>query len=140
VSCHARGKLPDSRCTPGAADPGITQANIATTICVPGYTATVRPPESYTEALKRSQLLAYGDYAGTHLASYEEDHLIPLEIGGSPRSPLNLWPEAHPASSAKDGVENTLHTVVCSGKVTLAAAQHAIAVNWMTAEQVLGLG
>ncbi|HEY1457602.1 MAG TPA: hypothetical protein VGF15_03700, partial [Solirubrobacteraceae bacterium] len=41
-SCHARGSglfsLPDSRCTPGAIDPAVTQANITETICRPGYT------------------------------------------------------------------------------------------------------
>jgi hypothetical protein len=139
VSCHVRGQLPDSRCTPGAIDPAVTQANIHQTICVPGYTATVRPPDSYTGALKRSQLRAYGDYAGASLSGYEEDHLISLEIGGSPRSALNLWPEAHPASYTKDGTENVLRAAVCSGKVTLAAAQHAIATDWATAEKVLGL-
>ena len=34
------------------------------------------------------------EYADTNpISDYEEDHLIPLELGGSPTSPLNLWPE-----------------------------------------------
>ena len=41
-SCHARGHglftLPDRHCTPGHADPRVTQATIATTICRSGYT------------------------------------------------------------------------------------------------------
>ena len=36
--------LPDPVCTPGAADPAVTQDNIDSTICTSGYTATVRPP------------------------------------------------------------------------------------------------
>jgi len=76
---------------------------------------------------------------GSKLSSYEEDHLIPLELGGSPTSPLNLWPEAHPSSYTKDGVEDTLNRAVCSGRVKLAPAQRAIAHNWKTAEHVLGL-
>jgi hypothetical protein len=93
----------------------------------------------YTEALKRSQLRLYGDYAGSKLGSYEEDHLISLELGGSPTSPRNLWPEAHPSSYTKDGVESTLNHAVCSGRVKLVPAQRAIAHNWKTAEHALGL-
>jgi len=36
-------------------------------------------------------------------------------------------------------VENALHRAVCDGRVTLAAAQRAIAHDWLTAETVLGL-
>ncbi|POX44925.1 hypothetical protein [Streptomyces sp. Ru72] len=35
--------------------------------------------------------------------------------------------------ASKDPVETELHTAVCSGKVTLAAAQQAIATDWITA-------
>ncbi len=130
--CHSINGLPDPICTPGLADPRVTQANIQTTICVSGYTSRVRPPSSYTDALKAQQIKAYG-YADANLTDYEEDHLIPLEIGGHPTDPHNLWPEPrggqYPASR-KDGVENALHTAVCNGAMTLAAAQHAIATNW----------
>ena len=133
--CHSAGGLPDPVCTPGSADPRVTQDNIHTTICVSGYTATVRPPTSYTNALKAQQIKAYG-YSDTSLADYEEDHLIPLELGGHPTDPKNLWPEprsgAHTATT-KDGVENSLHSRVCAGLMTLAAAQVAIATNWEAA-------
>jgi hypothetical protein len=68
----------------------VTQANIDQTICVSGYTTTVRPPESVTEAVKVRAMAAYG-LAG--LGSYELDHLIPLELGGAPADIRNLWPE-----------------------------------------------
>jgi hypothetical protein len=29
------------------------------------------------------------------MACYEEDHLIPLEDGGGPTDPRNLWPEPY---------------------------------------------
>jgi hypothetical protein len=35
-------------CTPGVRDPRAKQSNIRSTICRSGYTATVRPPTSYT--------------------------------------------------------------------------------------------
>jgi hypothetical protein len=62
--CHPRavpgGVLPDAACTPGTANPDVTQATIGSTICRAGYTATIRPPASYTDALKRQQIVAYG--------------------------------------------------------------------------------
>src|SRR5438045_2342486 len=42
--------------TPGARYSKVTQATISSTICVRGWTATIRPPASYTNALKRAQL------------------------------------------------------------------------------------
>jgi hypothetical protein len=134
--CHSVDGLPDPLCTPGVADPRVTQDNILTTVCISGYTRKVRPSTLYTNALKRRQIQAYG-YADTNLADYEEDHLIPLELGGHPTDPKNLWPEplrdpAHPATE-KDGVENSLHDKVCAGLMTLAAAQAAIATNWQSA-------
>jgi len=131
--CQSVDGLPDRACTPGVADPRVTQDNILETICVSGYTKKVRPPTLYTNALKRRQIGEYG-YADTNPADYEEDHLIPLELGGHPTDPRNLWPEplhdpAHPAG-AKDDIENSLHNKVCSGLMTLVAAQTAVATNW----------
>jgi hypothetical protein len=134
--CHFLNGLPDHVCTPGVADPRVTQDNIQTTICVSGYTKTVRPPAAYTTSLKKQQMVAY-EYPDTNAADYEEDHLIPLELGGHPTDPKNLWPQprsgAYPAS-AKDRKENALHAKVCAGLVTLVAAQAAIALNWESAE------
>jgi hypothetical protein len=133
--CHSINGLPDPICTPGLADPRVTQDNLQTTICVSGHTAKVRPSSLYTNALKLRQIREYG-YTDTKLADYEEDHLIPLELGGHPTDPKNLWPEpltgAH-AATTKDGLENSLHTKVCAGLMTLAAAQAAIAKNWESA-------
>ncbi len=138
--CHSSHGLPDRRCTPGAAYAKVTQKNIGRTICTSGWTSTVRPPESYTEKLKREQITQYR-YRDRKLGDYEEDHLIPLEIGGSPRSVKNLWPEYDGGKipNPKDKVENALHRAVCNGTVRLAPAQRAIARDWKTAEQVLGL-
>lgn len=136
--------LPDPACTPGATNPDVTQDTIDSTICVSGWTSTVRPPSSYTTALKKKQIVEYG-YSDTSLADYEEDHFIPLELGGSPTDPTNLWPEPRYdtgtgyVSSDKDTVENKLKTAVCNGDVTLADAQNAIATDWTTALSSLGL-
>ncbi|MFJ8389961.1 hypothetical protein ACIQ9Q_36645 [Streptomyces sp. NPDC094438] len=141
-SCsQARLPLPDPVCTPGAWNPAVTQATIKSTICVSGWTSTVRPPTSYTNPLKVQQIAAYG-YSDTNTADYEEDHLIPLELGGAPRDPHNLWPEPRygnePAQS-KDLVENRLKTAVCKGRAGLNDARNAIATDWTTALAKLGL-
>jgi hypothetical protein len=138
VRSGAGQPLPDPVCTPGATNPAVTDATLASTICLAGWTATVRPDQSLTDSLKQQQIREYG-YFDTNRADYEEDHLIPLELGGAPADPKNLWPEAGGIPNPKDGVENALKQAVCDHRVDLAAAQRAIAQNWVTARSVLGL-
>jgi hypothetical protein len=122
--------LPNHVYTPGATSAAVTQANIQKTICVSGYTATVRPTSAYTTALKTKQLATYYKGNCTATTGCEEDHLISLEIGGNPTDEKNLWPE--PNAQAKDTCENRLKKAVCSGAMTLKAAQVGIAGNWKT--------
>lgn len=124
--------LPDPRVTPGALNPAVTQSNIRTTICVSGWTKTIRPPASYTNKLKLTQMKALRLTGSPRL--WEEDHFISLEIGGNPTSPSNLWPEpwADPwGAHKKDRYENYLHREVCAGRMTLAQAQQAITTDWV---------
>ncbi|MGP9017070.1 hypothetical protein ACT1U9_01500 [Streptomyces sp. BR1] len=135
--------LPDASCQPGALNPDVTQDTIQDTICVGGYSTSIRPPTSYTNALKVQQIAQYG-YSDTNTADYEEDHLIPLSLGGNPRSPQNLWPEPRyqaggSTSTDKDTVEYKLYRAVCAGTVQLAPAQQAIATDWTTALAQVGL-
>ncbi|MFJ9781931.1 hypothetical protein ACIRSS_20265 [Amycolatopsis sp. NPDC101161] len=134
--------LPDPACTPGALNPDVTQSTIGSTICVSGWTATIRPSTSYTNKLKTQGIADYG-YSDTSLSDYEEDHFLPLELGGAPKDPKNLWPEPHSGSEnsySKDSVENAVKKAVCANRATLAAAQHAMLTDWTTAESVLGIG
>jgi len=55
-------------------NPAVTQQTIGSTICVSGYTKTIRPPPSYTTSLKVAQIASYGD-SDTNTANYEEDHV-----------------------------------------------------------------
>ncbi|MGV9248026.1 hypothetical protein [Streptomyces sp. NPDC003710] len=143
-SCHYRYEqgepLPDPKCTPGATSPAVTQQNLESTICRPGgYTKGIRPPVSVTSKEKKLNAASYG-YTG-RLGDAEYDHLLSLQLGGDPNDPRNLWVEpADPGhksgggiNNRKDPVETKLHTAVCAGKVTLAAAQQAIASDWTTA-------
>jgi len=139
AKCHAQfinptdpqAVLPDPSCTPGVTNPDVTQANIMGTICKSGYTSTIRPPASYTTKLKKGQIIEYG-FTDTNTKDYEEDHFISLELGGSPDSPQNLWPEPPGAPNEKDRVENYLHKQICNGGMTLEEAQKEITTNWYT--------
>ena len=117
----SHGIVADPRRTPGVLNPDVTQANIRSTVCRRGWTSTIRPPEPYTEALKRKQMREYGETGS--VSGYQEDHLISLELGGNPTDPRNLWPEPYPRASQMDQIENELNTEVCSGQLTLAEAQ-----------------
>ena len=117
-------------------DPAVRQANIRRTICVSGYTTKVRPPAEQTDRFKYN--VAYPAYGTRKSKRTELDHLVSLELGGS-NDAANLWPESPPTPNPKDKVENALHRAVCEGRVSLAAAQRAIARDWLTAEATLGL-
>jgi hypothetical protein len=131
-SCHARhvnisdaqAWEPDPACTPGATDGGLPMAQL----CPIAHTKQIRPPASYTNALKRAQMQAYGDTGSP--TAFEEDHLVPLALGGAPRDPQNLWPQPHSSPNEKDTVEGAAHDAVCSGRIALPAAQHRIATDW----------
>jgi hypothetical protein len=138
---------PDPARTPGAANPQFTQRNIRDNICNPLWnTKLIRPPSEYTSRLKRKQLREYGDTVhqtraelinpetgkvdttrcvahSDNMACYEEDHLIPLEDGGDPTDPRNLWPEPYNThvggvimgAHQKDVVEAFIHDEICYG-------------------------
>jgi hypothetical protein len=113
--------LASTTLTPGSLSPDVTQATIGETICVRGWTKTVRPSSDYTLRLKLEQMGSYGETGPP--AGYQEDHLISLELGGSPTDPGNLWPEPYPRAADVDRIENELNAKVCSGELSLADAQ-----------------
>jgi len=130
----AQSSVPDPTKTPGALNPEVTQENIQSTICVPGWTRTVRPEMAYTQRLKRIQI-AMSDSDDRDMRDYEEDHLIPLSLGGSPDDPRNLWPEPwRPAdgmgADRKDELEAVLPRMVCKGEIGLADAQQVFRGDW----------
>jgi hypothetical protein len=117
--------VPDSALTPGAILPVAAGA-----VCVSGYSASVRDvPGSESEE-------AYARYGVPHVAyQHEVDHLVSLELGGS-NAITNLWPEPYAGrwgARTKDSLENRLHSLVCSGSLTLASAQHQEATDWVRA-------
>jgi hypothetical protein len=142
-SCHATGhglySSPDPHCTPGALNPAVRQSTIDQTICVSGYTKTIRPPESVTGPEKLASMAAYGD-GGRSPHDFEYDHLVSLELGGAVNDPRNLWPEPGDSPNPKDSVEDHLHSLVCGGQMPLATAQHIIATGWVSYAKTHGTG
>jgi hypothetical protein len=121
--CHQGGA------TYCALNPAVTQATIAQTICVRGWTATIRPPASYTEGLKRQQIAS--EHLSGRLGDYEEDHRMPLELGGAPSDPMNLSPESPASPNPKDADESSLREQVCAGRLTLDAARQQLVAKWL---------
>ncbi len=139
---------------PGALDPRVTQATIHTTMCESAYIDTVRPSMAYTDPIK-DKMLADLHLPG-HVQNYELDHFIPLELGGSPTSPKNLWMEPYgdanhpllstdkwpddgsvlPGAHQKDEVEAT-KTQVCESKIMLKEAQEKIRTDWYAVYKAL---
>lgn len=154
VKCLMQGFGPDPDCNPGAANPKIaTAADIAATICNPNWkTDAIRPNTSYTNPLKYRQMIDYGyavpDHSGACMrysnnpACYEEDHIVSLEDGGDPTSPLNLFPEpyypnGYPDKSGgarqKDKAENEAHRLICAAADRVAEmrkVQGVLPANW----------
>lgn len=137
-SCHAIGSglysRPDPSCTPGALNPSVTQRTIHRTICLAGWTDTVRPPKSVTEPEKAASMVAYGDRGS--IDGYEYDHFVPLELGGATNDPRNLWPEPGASPNPKNAVEDALNREVCDGRLTLAEAQREVVTNWTSLHAV----
>jgi hypothetical protein len=110
--------------------PGVALHVTVTQICVTGYASSVRNvPGSEKEAV-------YARYGVAHVPyQHEVDHLISLEIGGS-NDIRNLWPEPYAGrwgARTKDVLENKLHDLVCSRRLSLATAQRQEATNWVAA-------
>jgi len=119
----------------GALNPDVTQDTINQTICVPGYTKSVRPATSYTNGVK--QMLMQRAKMNPSLAQYYElNHIIPLALGGHPRKLDNLAlqiREGENGAERKDRIETKLQCLVCSHQVTLAEAQREILEDWQAA-------
>lgn len=120
------GPNPDRRCSPGAYYSKLTKK----VLCSASFrTSSIRNvPQSVKYTVERE----YGMKARLYGRTLEIDHIISLELGGS-NDIANLFPEkAKPAPGykVKDKLENKLHSLVCSGSMSLRSVQKQIATNW----------
>jgi hypothetical protein len=100
---------------------------------VPGY---ARAHRHITRAERAAVFAAYGvDLSQSW--NYELDHLIPLELGGTSEV-KNLWPEPRTGewnAGVKDRLENRVHALVCSGRMTLQGGQAIFMGDWIAGYQ-----
>ena len=138
----------DATRTPGFTNTDVTQETLSDTICNPSFRTgpPLRPPTSYTNPLKASQMVDHGDTVSdsnktctlrsNNVGCYEEDHLISLENGGDPRDPRSLWPEPYfttingivIGARQKDVVEGYIRNATCfniAGYVSRGTKAHA---------------
>ena len=110
----------------------VDEDTIDTTICVAGYSKSVRPASSYTNGVKE-KLLREAGIDAARKGDYELDHIVPLVLGGHPHKLSNLmlqpWEGEHGAKM-KDVLEVRLQSLVCHGKLDLTDAQVCIAQDW----------
>jgi len=110
-------------------NPAVTQETIGKTICVIGWTRTIRPPASFTNRMKVKLIQELGLPAEL-LADFELDHRIPLALGGSSDDPRNLELQPWDEATEKDAVEACLSRAVCTGKIGLDEARRRIWSDW----------
>lgn len=118
-------------------NPDVHQETIDQTICVPGYTKSVRPSTSYTNGVKAKLMREQGIDLSL-MDQYELDHVIPLTLGGHPRNihnlQLQLW-DGPDGAKVKDRLEVKLSRLVCKGKMLLEDARACIWKDWHACAQ-----
>jgi hypothetical protein len=117
-------------------NPAVTPQTTAETICVPGWTKTIRPPVSYTAPIKRRLFDEYG-LPPELMGDFQLDHVIPLALGGAPSDPRNFQLMDQDEAERKDDAERCLARAVCAGRVGLNEAREAIWLDWKAAAKRL---
>ena len=110
-------------------NPAVTQETIGRTVCVPGWTKTVRPSARYTARIK-IKLIRELELDEALLVDFELDHRIPLALGGAPSDPRNLELQPWDEAGEKDQIEACLARAVCAGKIGLDDARRRIWADW----------
>ena len=115
-------------------NPALTPGSVASTdaheICQRGY-ATEHRVWPYPEG-KRNTLARYG-IPERYARFYQDDDLIPLEVGGNNGDANNHWAEPRGQARIKDRDEDEMHAEVCSGQITPEQAQEYFRFNgWAT--------
>jgi hypothetical protein len=110
-------------------NPDVTPETIHSTICVSGYSSSIRPPQAYTDRVKR-HLMREAGIPFEFIHDYVLDHVIPISSGGSPTDLRNLRLQPRDLSLAKDRAENRSHQFICDGRLDLRSAQQTMYSDW----------
>ncbi len=140
------GELPNPAFTPCANDPAVVRIVTKEELCST-KTSTIR---NVTATEKKLVFMEYGlPYNDKSVCAkgYEVDHCCSLELGCN-NDIHNLWPQSYCGqilgfdangdpildkwnATTKDKLENELHREICSGRITIQAAQKCISTNWI---------
>jgi hypothetical protein len=124
VSSHCLADPPDPKRT---YNPAVTQETIQQTICVKGWTDTVRPPFYITQVIKKRLLIAQGMTWDRH-GDFELDHVVPLCAGGELgdlEHTSNFQLQINKEAKRKERLERKIGCLICTGQVTLADGRAA---------------
>ena len=121
----------DPSCAPGQLDAAVV-AHIGQTICDESWVAAAtrldRPP-----AIKDKLLIEYR--LPGNPATYTVARVIPVEDGGSPTSPRNLYPLAltgYGGQETHTAVAEKLNDEICDTKITMAQAEKTLRRDWLS--------
>jgi hypothetical protein len=112
-----------------AINPAVTEATLSSTVCISGWTTTVR---SFF-ASQRAKLEKMKALGATDATAFELDHVVPLCAGGSVDDPSNLQLQPWAEATRKDRLEVQACRCLCGGKVSLAEVQADFKGDWKVA-------
>lgn len=143
ITLTSSAPLPDSKVTPGVADPVAVADLTKTPHMVDGVERNLCAADFRTEPIRSSikdfeklKKEVCTEYSVTECDdTVEGDHLISLENGGCKDCIANLWPQPVDKTGVvgfhtKDIVENRTHELICAGKITLQQGQQGLADDW----------
>ena len=85
-------------------NPAVTQATITDTVCVAGWTKSIRPYFRDMPTIKAEMLAAIGE-SHEHRNRFRLDHRIPLALGGATIDRRNLMLQPMAVALEKDAIE-----------------------------------
>jgi hypothetical protein len=115
--------------TPGATNPTITQATVASTICKPQYVNKIK-----LQITKKMSSEVFAEYAiaKKKRSDYAIDRLVPPDLGGT-NALTNLWPiplKGTATPRRKAVVDAAVHKSMCAGFISLPTAQALFNAYW----------
>ena len=110
-------------------NPDVTPENIEQTICVKGWSKSVRPPQIFTDRVKK-HLMRQAGLPLESIGDWILDHRINIAIGGSPTALANLMLQPRDESFEKDRAENRAHSLICTHRIDLRQAQLTMWKDW----------
>lgn len=120
----------DADCAPGMVDTAVS-GHTAQTICSPGWLARTTKVKPSVATL--DQLLIKYQLAGSPM-TYIAAEVIPVEDGGSPTSPANLYPlplNGYGGQRTRMLVADEFHGEICASRITIAQAAKLLEGDWL---------